>query len=103
MNEQHIGQIRLFTCTNAPVGWLLCDNAVYKISDYPLLFSIIRNTYGGSHQSGTFRVPDLREHVPSFGDAQAASYAYREQGHSIASPSLALKFCISYEGAYRPD
>lgn len=49
-------------------GYLECDGALHNASDYPELFDIIENTYGGDATyssstktySGQFRVPDLR-------------------------------------------
>jgi len=56
-------------------GYLYCDGSEYNIKDYPLLYSIIGNEYGGtpgpgidpltvwqnwpSQNMGTFKVPDL--------------------------------------------
>lgn len=40
-------------------GWLQCDGASYKQSDYPALFAAIGTTSGGDGQS--FNVPDLRD------------------------------------------
>lgn len=49
-------------------GYLECDGALYNCADFPDLFEVIENTYGGSGTynaisktySGTFRVPDFR-------------------------------------------
>lgn len=49
-------------------GFLECDGTTYNVSDYPLLWEVIGNTYGGSGSynsttkaySGTFSVPDYR-------------------------------------------
>ena len=57
-------------------GYLYCDGSEYNISDYPLLYSIIGNKYGGTPTQGitqenvfenwpdpsmgTFKVPDLK-------------------------------------------
>jgi len=54
-----------------PKGWILCDGRVYPAFRYPLLASIIGDTYGGNNFSGTFpdytgtfRVPDLSSRMP---------------------------------------
>ena len=55
---------------NVPHGWILCDGNTHPAQDYPLLASMIGNTYGPSdtaikgqfpdyEASDTFRVPDL--------------------------------------------
>ena len=40
-------------------GWLVCDGASYKQSDYPDLYAAIGNANGGD--SANFNVPDLRD------------------------------------------
>ena len=49
-------------------GYLVCDGTSYNANDYPLLWAVIENTYGGNGAynsvtktySGTFNVPDYR-------------------------------------------
>jgi microcystin-dependent protein len=51
----------------APVGWLLCDGAEVKTSDYGSLFEVIKYTYGDSATLlglGTFKLPDFRGRFP---------------------------------------
>lgn len=52
--------------SNIPTGWILCDGRVYQANRYPLLTSILGNSYGGTtitgdfpHYSGTIKVPDI--------------------------------------------
>ena len=52
--------------SNIPKGWILCDGTNYPASRYPLLASVIGNSYGGNQVSGdfpnylgTFKVPDI--------------------------------------------
>jgi hypothetical protein len=52
--------------SNVPKGWILCDGTVYPASRFPLLTSVIGNSYGGSeiagqfpHYSGTSKVPNI--------------------------------------------
>jgi microcystin-dependent protein len=56
---QPIGAMTDFAGFAAPTGWLLCDGTVYQVADYPRLFAIIGNFYGGDGVS-TFAVPDAR-------------------------------------------
>lgn len=58
------GTVAMFAGQNCPDGWLWCNGGVYKQSDYPLLFSIIGNYYGGSRQAGTFAVPNMTYRFP---------------------------------------
>ena len=45
-----------------PEGWLLCDGTEYTTTEYPDLYDVIGNIYGGTEGS-TFKVPDYRECV----------------------------------------
>ena len=56
-----IGVIQAFSGTTAPHGYLLCNGASYKVADYPDLYAVIGNTYGGDTEN--FNVPDYRETV----------------------------------------
>ena len=55
---------------NLPTGWIACDGRTFEANDYPLLASMIGNTYGPTDTSivgnfpdfedgDTFRVPNL--------------------------------------------
>ena len=56
-----IGTVLSFAGQTAPHGYLLCDGASYKVADYPDLYAVIGNTYGGDTEN--FNVPDYRETV----------------------------------------
>jgi phage-related tail fiber protein len=45
---------------SVPAGFLECNGATVKRSDYPALFSLIGTTYGAGDSSTTFTLPDLR-------------------------------------------
>jgi microcystin-dependent protein len=56
--------------SNVPTGWILCDGRVYQASRYPLLSSVLGNSYGGTsitgdfpHYTGTIKIPDLTGRV----------------------------------------
>ncbi|MEM7116954.1 MAG: phage tail protein [Chloroflexota bacterium] len=99
MSEQYIGEIRLFTTADVPAGWLLCDNASYSISEYQALFLMIGNAYGGNSHFGTFRVPDLRDHVPNY---QGVAGTAAGSDHNAGSNASLFNFYIAYEGACKP-
>lgn len=55
---------------NVPHGWVLCDGKVYQGDKYPLLSSVLGNSYGGTqltgqfpHYIGTIKVPDITGRV----------------------------------------
>ena len=56
-----IGVIQAFSGQTAPHGYLLCNGTSYKVADYPDLYAVIGNIYGGDTEN--FNVPDYRETV----------------------------------------
>ena len=72
-----------FLASNIPKGWIVCDGSTKDASDYPLLASIIGDTYGGDmtksgggnytfpyidpvdgSNTATFRLPNLSNRLP---------------------------------------
>lgn len=61
-----------FDIANLPVGWILCDGTSQLASRYPLLASIIADTYGSSttfsgvfpDYVGTFKTPNMTLKMP---------------------------------------
>lgn len=56
---QPVGSIIAFGGTVAPAGWLLCDGTSFPINQYPDLYAVIHNNFGGT-VGATFNLPDLR-------------------------------------------
>lgn len=61
--DPHVGEVILFAGTWTPAGWVVCDGAAYKVSDYPDAYKLLGNQFGGTPGS-TFCVPDLRGRLP---------------------------------------
>lgn len=59
-----IGTIIMFGGNSTPSNFLPCDGTFYSNSSYPSLQAVIGYTYGGSSESGTFAVPDMRSRSP---------------------------------------
>lgn len=71
-----IGIIQPFASdTNIPRGYLLCDGASYPTTDYPDLYAVIGNTYGGDTEN--FNVPNL---VDKFIQGSSTSGTEKEAG-----------------------
>lgn len=56
--------------SNIPKGWILCDGITIPASRYPLLTSVVGNSYGGATIAGTFpnytgsiKIPDITGRV----------------------------------------
>ena len=60
---QYISEIRIFPFPNVPESWIKCNGQLFNTRDFPALFSVIGNTYGGDGVT-TFAVPNLQGRVP---------------------------------------
>lgn len=56
----YVGEVRTFSFSGVPRGWLLCDGSILNAKDNPALYAVVGNQYGGSSEEGTFALPDLR-------------------------------------------
>lgn len=70
-----IGVIQAFSGTTIPHGYLLCNGTSYKVADYPDLYAVIGNTYGGDTEN--FNVPNL---VDKFIEGSTTSGTEKEAG-----------------------
>lgn len=73
------GFMMIWTTPVCPSGFLECNGDIYQISEYPTLFAIIGNTFGGDGIT-TFAVPNMTnnfprgwDHLREFGSFQKAS------------------------------
>lgn len=53
-----MGMIKLFVGNFAPVGYMQCNGQMLQIMNYPALYAVIGNSYGGDGVS-TFALPNL--------------------------------------------
>lgn len=60
--EVLVGQVAAYAGRAIPPGWLLAQGQELFIADYPDLFAVLKNTYGGDGVY-TFAVPDLRNQI----------------------------------------
>lgn len=61
--DPYIGEIQQCAWNFAPYGFALCNGQTLPVREYPALFALIGNVYGGDG-STTFCLPDLRGRVP---------------------------------------
>ncbi|MGE4214158.1 MAG: tail fiber protein [Anaerotignaceae bacterium] len=64
--DECMGQISLLAIKDTPENWVLCDGSTLNIQEYPALFALIGNTFGGDYPT-TFKVPDLTNASPVSG------------------------------------
>lgn len=60
------GVLMPYAGTVVPLGWLLCDGAEVRISEYGALFEVLGYSFGArvTVTPGFFKVPDLRGRLP---------------------------------------
>jgi microcystin-dependent protein len=84
------GTVLDFAGDVAPNGYLICDGSTYNKSNYPNLWEVVGNKFGGSDP--TFNVPDLRDKFTkgkgtgdNIGDSGGSADA--DHTHSVTWPS----------------
>lgn len=60
----YVGEIRMFTGSTAPSGWLFANGQAISRTQYADLFSVIGTTFGAGDGSSTFNLPDLVSKFP---------------------------------------
>ena len=83
MCEPLLGEIKLFSGNFEPEGWMFCDGRLLPISEHPVLFELIGNSYGGDGLT-TFGLPDLRGRVP-MGQGAGSGLTNRKLGEEPGS------------------
>ena len=61
--DPYVGEIRLFSGSYAPRGWMFCQGQELLIQENSILFSVIGFTYGGDGKT-KYKLPDLRGRAP---------------------------------------
>ena len=62
-----IGEVKTYTGTEVPNGWLLCDGAELSRNHYPDLFNVIGTTYGSGDGISTFELPTYTDSTSVLG------------------------------------
>ena len=58
-----VGSISIYTVSDVPEGYLVCDGSAVSRSEYSALFDVIGVTYGIGDGESTFNLPDLSSRV----------------------------------------
>ncbi|MDI6717642.1 MAG: tail fiber protein [Patescibacteria group bacterium] len=77
-----VGEIKIYSSSTAPAGWLLCNGSAVSRITYSALFSVIGVAYGVGDGSITFNLPDLRGRT-AIGVGQGTGLTNRSLGQSI--------------------
>lgn len=88
MSEPFIGEIKMFGGNFAPRGWAFCHGQLLPINEYPALFSLLGNTYGGDGRT-TFKLPDLQGRAP-VGQGRGPGLSERRLGEMFGAETVTL-------------
>ena len=98
-----VGMIMPWAGCYVPQGWMACDGAMLPQVQFPALYAVIGNSYGGSPAGCTFAVPDFRGRVPiGAGNIRSpGTIATLPVGEGTAQlATLAINYIICYEGEF---
>lgn len=113
-----IGTVHPFVGSRVPDGFMRADGSLLDVQEFPALFAVLGDTYGGDGQS-TFALPDLRNRIPVgtgttengqeiqlgqlLGSDQIELTAETVQGLSAINtmqPSIGMHYVVSTSGNY---
>lgn len=60
----YIGTIMMFAGNYAPKDFAVCDGHTLKVVDYPTVYYVLGNKYGGDHQ--VFNLPNISSPIEGF-------------------------------------
>ena len=88
--DAFLGEIRIFTGSYEPTGWMFCNGQTIPISQNTALFSLLGTNYGGDGKS-TFALPNLQGRMPLHaGSGPGPGLTQRLVGETDGSDSVAL-------------
>ena len=94
----YLGEVRVFAFTYCPVNWLPADGRLMKIEQYPALYALLGNYYGGDGIN-TFALPNLQGATPigviGSSPGQSATAASGDNRRFLAMP-----WCVAVQGTY---
>lgn len=88
MTTPFIGEIQVFGFDFAPAGWAQCNGATLQVRQYPALFSLIGNLYGGDGRV-TFQLPNFSGRA-ACGQGQGVGLTPRTVGEDFGSAQVSL-------------
>lgn len=83
-----VGTIKIFAGSHPPIGWLPCDGRTVKIREYPDLYTVVGDTFGGNGKT-TFCLPDLRGRVV-VGTGKGQNLTPRDLGQSFGAETVTI-------------
>jgi microcystin-dependent protein len=84
----HVGDYK-FSAREADFhGWMLCDGRTLNVDEFPMLNSIIGNSFGDDGE-GTFNLPDLKARVPAgISSIRPLGRAFGSETHTLITSEM---------------
>lgn len=84
MASPFLSELRIFSFSFAPRGWMMCNGQLLPINQNQALFSLLGTTYGGDGRVN-FGLPNLQGNVPiSQGSGFTLGERGGEQSHTLS-------------------
>lgn len=88
MANPYVGQITAYGFAFAPKAWAYCDGSNVPLNQYPALYALIGNTFGGSGYT-QFGLPNLSGASPC-GTGAGPGLTQRNLGQAFGTASVTL-------------
>jgi len=86
--DPFIGEIRIFGCNFAPLGWAFCQGQLLAIASNTALFSLLGTNYGGNGTTN-FGLPNLQGRA-QVGQGQGTGLSFYSIGQMSGSETVSL-------------
>lgn len=87
--DAFIGEVRAFTYSFIPQGWLACSGQSVSVQQYQALYSVIGSLYGSNSNPQVFNLPNLNGQAV-IGAGTGPGLTPRTIGHTFGAESVAL-------------
>lgn len=88
--DAYIGEVRAFAFGFVPQNWLGCYGQTLGVRQYQALYALIGNTYGGSAQQYTFKLPNLQAMAPIGQGLGTGMMTTRQMGKTYGATTVTL-------------
>lgn len=96
--DPFLGEIRRFSSSTLPAGWLACDGQMLSISEYTVLHAVLTNTYGGDGIT-TFALPNLQGRTP-VGETSSQMMGQSGGGSGASQAYVTVVYAIATTGEF---
>ena len=93
------GEIIIWSASNPPAGYLICDGAAISRTTYAALFNVIGTTWGAGDGNTTFNLPNFVDRIPQGTGSRGTVGAYLAE----RLPNIFGNMFLGGDGAFEPS